>query len=870
MESTTKKVILPTKGICNITPDPICNDDELLDCIGLTYHNDALRPIQRPSYTKMKASAKLMYVHALNSGDKYYIYADGTILSWCQEGGSNDDDFNLVQFDAHMDTIISVASVGNTLIVNTSDDNSDVLTGTYYFLFSNGTYISLGNKIPEPDLMFDLTTTTTNPFGYQGRALISYDDFSLNGIASFSESNISISDTNFQAFCDSVLGSFAKVRKQIAETSGFAFPFFIRYALELYDGTYVMPSAPILIMPSTTDNFSLHPVPGSGAFCRLALRYFKLEYINKSDYTHWKDIVKKIAIFASDEINIYDTSKLENGTVNSNHEHIYTLNAQDIVWKGIKHSFEIVNETTYTQMMRKRNTDDIYNDICSQSVFYHIADIETKTIKKNPTDSNWQRLKIREHVIENLTTQPQLVNAINGDDFYSHCEIYTNNNITTFNRRLNLCGVKRGFFEGFKQFGPCIDLGVEDNAEIIVVIRTNEGNVKVRTTSQHYKFTNYAWFFYPDPRAFEAYINGYKINLKEHTGLNGAYFFGGIPTASGDNADLWGDEKPSSIPYARYETLPNYLLQSEVDNPFTFFASGYVRVGQGTIIGMAGLTTALSQDAYKVSTTLVFTTQGIWALTINEEGQYKAVAPPFSREVCNNPKSITMIDHGVFFTSEKGLMLITDNGISCVSAHLMGKNIDDDIYDEIDPVMFANFRSFLKDCSIAYDYRDSQIIITNSAFSYHWVYNIKSGTFTRFADGSKYKAIVSDYPDTLMQATDGKVYSLINEPDINDDIEPYEATLITRPMKFNESVKLKSLRELKHITDFHENALTRATVELSIFGSNDCRHWQKIESLAGRGFKYFIFRYDFDDLRATDSFCGTIVGYNTKQTNKLR
>lgn len=188
-----------------------------------------------------------------------------------------------------------------------------------------------------------------------------------------------------------------------------------------------------------------------------------------------------------------------------------------------------------------------------------------------------------------------------------------------------------------------------------------------------------------------------------------------------------------------------------------------------------------------------------------------------------------------------------------------------------------DFLAFLKCCRIAYDYRDSQLIITNNTvvngsavYPYHWVYNIKTGTFSRFIDNNTYKAVVSDYPDTLLQDTGGAVHSLINEPNINDDKEHYSATLITRPMKFEQSIKLKSIRELLHIDDFHQQENDRADVELTIFASNDCRTWQKISSLGGRGFKFFIFRYDFTDLLATDSFSGTIIGYDTRNTNKLR
>lgn len=879
MESTTKKVILPTKGICNTTPDPICDDNELLDCVGLTFHDDALRPIQKTvKLHNVALDGELLFVHALNDGvtKNYIIYNQD--LNIYDSDGENIQTIGNIEY-----YIYSIKSVGNTLIANTSE-------GLHYFLWKNEGYDDLGTTIPFPEIEFSLTSVT-EPIERRGEKLSGdYGETIIDKILGNTQESTLLNDSTVT---DMYLGLYAEAKKRVYRKRGFCNPFLLRYAVELYDGTYTLHSNPILMYPAVSRN---HYFSNASGYLKIFLRYCNLQYrFNQQDldYSAWKDIVKNIVVFITDPTDIYDTAG----------DCFPSAMSSEIYWDGIvfdngsyMYKFDVKGapETKEHQALQHTTKKELIDEISSSSVFYKIMSLGIDNLPQQ-----WESTtdKIKKYTLENINTQEIL-----SLDYHSHCSVIPNKkSIETFNRRLNAFNVKRNFFDGFSQFmllnaaraeqagGYTTFTGLGSNLTFYVYIKTDFGNIIVKRSGMSKTiFGKGYWFYYPDTRAFKVVVcnqNGYigEYALKEHSGLNGAFLMNDVPT----EGDILEDaNKTGTIPtptplLSRIETLPNYLLQSEVDNPFTFFASGYVRVGQGTIIGMAGLTTALSQDAYKVSTTLAFTTQGIWALTINDEGQYKAVAPPFSREVCTNPDSITMIDNGVFFASEKGLMLITDDSIKCVSSHLAGKVPDSAVYDEVFDGGYKDFIAFLKGCKIAYDYRDSQLILTNNTvvngsavYSYHWVYNIKTGSFTRFYDGNTYKAIVPDYPDTIMQDTTGRLYSVLNEPNVNGDTRTYNGYVITRPMKFNEAMKLKSIREIKHITDFHKptdpQGNDRASIGLTIYASNDCQNWNAVNSLAGRGFKYFIFRYDFEDLLATDAFCGSIIGYDTRQTNKLR
>ena len=842
MENIKQKIVLPTRGVCNITPDPICEDNEMEDCVGLTFSDDAIRPIQDVAQLQ-SVDGTLLYVHRLNDGQTVnYIATTGTDIRWGDEG--------IVQIGAD---VKGVRSVGNTLIVNT-------VIGMFYLLWNDGGYVNLGNSMSESVLYFQLRHDYDGQGVYQHMQGIHDED-----ILGYDGDNgrFVIEPKNVEAAYNMAGSLYATNKKWVAEHRKFRAPFFVCYAYELYDGTFTMASNPVLMLPCYYRNDFFTYSDGKlycTTYCS-GLQYQRKSVIDEK----WRDIVKNISVFVSSDIEIYDTenkSHLDGWTIygftNSYHEGI--LNS---VYQRNR-----LNTKTYTIFV-ERDPSEIRHDLAHSSQFYKIAEIDPYARLPYGWEDTWLTIDIPyKSTLATLETQPRLENL----DFHSHCS-YIADGMETFNRRLNIFGVQRTFFEGFKSFMPFRGSSTytyEYHYTVDVTIKINGATNHV-ISDMHTRdilFDKLCWFYYPDPRASHVIIKKktgatiLDVDLKEHSGLNGAYYLpederGPFPTIDPDSqpTDTPCYDQDESVTLPAPEYLNNYLLQSDVDNSFVINASGYVRVGQGKIIGLASLTTALSQDAYKVATTIAFTTQGIWALKINDEGVYSSVHPPFSREICSCPKSITMVDNGVFFVSKKGLMQISDNGNGCVTTQMCGRNAPD--YD--------SFIDFIQDCTIAYDYRDSQLWLTNESYGYHWVYNMKSGTLSRKTDGRAYNAIVSDYPDTLLQSA-SDVYTMYGEPNINSDDHIYSGTFTTRPMKFEQAMALKSLRDLKHIKDMNADA----EITLTILASNDCTSWQQLPSLKGRGFKYFKFKYEFENMKAADAFCGTVLYYTTRLTDRIR
>ena len=125
---------------------------------------------------------------------------------------------------------------------------------------------------------------------------------------------------------------------------------------------------------------------------------------------------------------------------------------------------------------------------------------------------------------------------------------------------------------------------------------------------------------------------------------------------SGWDSDIW---KPVIDTSSAGESFPNTLKVSLTDQPTVFPFENTYKIGNSEIIGICSNNMAVGTGQTGVAPLYVFCKDGIYILMVDASGN---MAYPnsrvISREVCNNPHSITPIDNGVLFTTDKGLMII--------------------------------------------------------------------------------------------------------------------------------------------------------------------------------------------------------------------
>jgi len=865
------------KGITNIPSDAVCSDNALEYAEGMIFRDGEHHVIQKPSVfidavtasgghgTISLSDLSLIYVHKYNDMNMYLFLRDveGTKdILWGTKAGTTITIVNNLHQEGSTNSVVfsgevKITSIGKTLIVA---DNSSL----YYFIWKNSDYTAGYTDIPTPDVEFRLVGV--NDAGSKVEAAGTRgSDWLLTSSGHYT----GVNPLHQEKWNNLIIGLHSKNKNDLHHKKRFYGTFSVRVALKMYDGTYSKISNPVIMFNQFLTPCLAHLTAEN--VVEVGMRGQELQYYNKSDFSEWKDLVSEIVVFVSREADIYDTTgdAICEGHDGTHYTFGYSITGN--VKTELYASVGVSPDGDYYKVLENDNTeDDAIKDVVENGVFYKLCSIGVEgTGGWKSVDTN-----ITKNTLETLTSQEQL----GEDDFYGHSR-YIPTFIHSYNSRLNLANVSRSMFAGFSYFLPYDNYHLDGTTvvfdthsyQIYVKIKTDSGERVVKkefTTSQKQGI----WFYYPDPRATHVYIKKdsnwiLDKELKEHPALNGAYYFQGNLT-SGDDEPGTLQTSPSVSVNDAAEMLPNYIITSEVNNPFVFKAAGYYKVGTGKILAMSTITQALSEGQFGQFPLLVFSESGIWTLSVASTGYYTSINP-MSREVSVDPARIIQTDGAVFFVSKKGLMVVDGSKVLCMSEQMKGKKGTSMTASNRD---LGDFSNFLSTAFIAYDYRDSLLWIFDGAGTgsrYCYVYNIKSGTYSMFdfGDGVVIERAVNNYPDYLLQRkSNHHVYSLTSRVNVNADNGTYSPKLKSRPMKLENALALKRIIEARHIMRLSSGA----TLSWAVYASNNMDVWVQLTSLRGKPWKYYRFEYTFSGLKAIDTFSGTVVVTEEVRTNKLR
>lgn len=858
-------------GITNVPGDATCDDNTLEECVGLTYADGEHRVIQRPVQSfSVGDGMTLLYVHTYNNVTRY-IVKDSNDVGYMYDGTYS-------ALLPHHNGKVLVESIGNSLIIATS-------SGLNYLLwdYTQPHYKILGNKVPDIQVVFSLGDFTNN-LEYPSRYIRMdgmVEGYEIMSVAFTRISGNKFVNGKYDDAKTALIGLVASRLRTVKSKYRFAFPFWARSAIRMYDGSHINISNPTLLLPTVTNNADIfvcdeetgeirtgYDTGEEGGFIGgwpytnykpwSAKLYYKVVVPSNVNLSDWADIISGIDIFVSEEAKNFD---MEGDWVIRNAGDTAYVSADTLAdccdpgyaVKMQTKTFNIDDGSTLARYYSPTpfSETDIISKLISNSVFYRLIELDLDDISSGTlVDAS---TKMTRSALENLTTQTQL----EYDDYFSRTNIVPQV-LKSYNNRLHMANVTRDFFAGFTRFSFTHYGAYSDsiNLSFFVYIRSESGERIVNATSYAIPEIADIWFYYPDPRAYKVRIYASagigiqeglvkELSLKEHPYLNGAYYFKRLP---GPNETITTTSSARPATNNTSELLKDQLIVSEVNNPYIFTAKGYTRIG-ANIIGLATQTMALGEQEHGIHPLTVFTEKGISLLRLQNDGTYVR-SDEISREVCNNPRSIIETDGPVYFSSAKGLMVVVGSEVKCVSEQLSGKGSD-------------SFQTYLKTAYVAYDYRDSLLWIFNGQPKC-WVYNIKSGTFAQYEFSTSVDNVVNNYPDNLLQSGT-LAYTLLNRPNINADNGTYQATMTSRPMKLENGLALKSIMRMRNIKDMD------GTLTVTIKASNELAGpWTTLTSLRGRPWKYYKFRYDFSGLKATDRFAGTVIVTQERRTNKLR
>lgn len=858
-----------------------------------------------------KMSGKTVYIGKTTETGAYGFYAYGSNITNHLMGNTKPVPAG--------ETVAHVASIGNTLIVFTD-------ANPYYYLFKGNSYVFLGSTIPGP--MVEVvskpaaTPTWSNPY-------VEVAEGALRTASITTQSNITYADVSrwndakiegdecYAELQETMANAWGAIMQGVAEQRSlgiFAAPFFVRYAVRLYDGSYIYSSTPILcgagksVDWATMELLDAYVTPTDegyeGRYLRVHLNnLFEVHVKGSNSYTNWSDIVKSIDFFAS--------------------EPIYTP-AQEA--KFYHMADRTMPESTYLYSITLEGMDasirdvTIRNAVLSKGQFYKIKSVE---LSGNISEFTGGTMKLEASASvsgDNLYTQDTFP-----DSYRDSIQYLPVAETMNFNGRLLLIGAKevlgRGdmFLNGQMAMSNATAIKYEFRYKIVnpingdvnyVMAHYRNGETQLQPAffdssgTQYYgnesatsaaRCSAYSWLCYPDTRCQEVEVSywtannvryTYRVPMTQHPFLECVYaFFGfGITVQQGVNNS--GPHQGTQISYSSSESRtmvnPNKLVLSEFENPFLFPAENIITF-KDSLIGAATVSVPLSEGQYGEYPLYAFTEGGIRVLVVNAEGTIAAANahPNLSRHVAL-PGMILGMEQAVIFATERGVMRLSGNQVTELSAAMIGPAyvLDDSVMqiistadgwgDILNASENITLNEYMSQAKVAYDSKNYRLVFFRDGKAYQFVYKLDTQTWHKIYTGITGARILNSYPECLVAYTDtaAKVARFSNLPTAamyaNMTANHVYGIIATRPFDLDAPDIRKSINDIRI-----RGRYNRADVQYILLGSFDGINWKRLTSL--RGGSYKVFRLVLlTKLTASERVTWIDVDYETRMTNRLR
>lgn len=858
------------RGISRTPSDRMTSDGGCSESLNVCLDGQETAPVQAPedmtySVYGETRNRHVVYIHKMNSVTWYIGYEEGILTAYGPLDEENfPSEYVFKEFESS-ESVENVISIGNTLIVYTNEK-------PYYFLFKEETYHFLGNEIPTPKIeIVSRPNFSAEPSdGY--RIYPSLDMIVDTGVSLIA----------YEEIAKVVWKRVSTMTAQAREDGNFFAPFFIRYAVKLYDGNYVNCSVPILCGGGVENWISLLTI-GSPAETHIRINEIftvKVKMANM-DISNWSDLISSIDIFASQPI----YAPAFNSAIES-----YDSDTREYVFKG----------------MNDENKDEtILDAVLSKSNFYRIASFSVED------KSDMDKLMAGDYTIrnsndiggENLAAQPELP-----DSYRDSIQRTPLNGVRTYNGRLMLLGCKEALSRGHMFLGgtiakvelewyrdwPVYPLyfrfkldasgeskyvfghygnasGSEDKKRYLPSVVEAKGGLE--GLKSHLQFSNeidysgpfyaavpHAWLCYPDSRCTEVLVYDHlgvavKIPMKPHPFLECSYAFFGFGKSLYTMIDGRWDISDEIETFIEDRTVfvRSKLFQSEFENPFIFPASGIITFPD-KIIDVATTSVPLSQGQFGQFPLYVFTEGGIRVLSVGETGEFlsNSAQPNLSRHIAL-PGTIHSIEQAVVFTTERGVMLLSGGVVSELSANMNGTPyvIDDDLQSRLASSEWGSlldsvsdkgtFMAFMRKSKVAYDSNGSRLLFFSEGKTYAYIYVIPTQTWHKMDFQESEITILNSYPDCLISSGYGvkaKIWDfsskLADSDYLSDSDNPMRGIVVTRPFDLEAPDVRKVIKDIRVRGRFN-----KGDVKYILLGSFDGISWKRLTSLRGGSYKLF-------------------------------
>lgn len=623
------------------------------------------------------------------------------------------------------------------------------------------------------------------------------------------------------------------------------YPVLVRYAVRLFDESYVMHSSPLLVgepnfirMAVSKTKFDFDSLSVEGFTYKLIAnpRTIGVKY-DLSGLSGWKDVASSVDIFVSRP---------------------FVINDLDSTIKTVT----VLDKNNMMVDLPFKSESELLEEIGEISNFYLV-----KSIPIGDISNGFENIFAEGKAFKNLEQQ-----EVATDDDFTRSRI--TGNLYTYNGKLHVGNIREKLAKPY----PLGMFAVSDINEFTVNtevhVKTESGMKIVHGASTAYGAMVSPYLSYPDSRAVKMIIYNDKyydeIPLKPHPFLNIAYSLKGLYPYS--ITDKYGTYTP--LPEDSVSVTPNKLKVSNVSNPFYFPAKQTYTVSSRNIVAMATATTALSTGQFGQFPLYVFTGEGVFALSVGTGDIAYANSFSVTRDVCNNPDSIVSTDDAIVFSTDSGLKVLSGSTVRDISSDMEGylpTAVDSSpIIKKIagvggfsDKLSSTEFIYYLEEAKVGYNYEDKEVIVANRNYPYSYVFNMQSGSWYKIS--ASIDRFLNSYPECLAVFNDHGVYNMHNGHRTVNKI-----LLLTRPIKFGtlthkrivQSAIRGVIRPSESLVYFRGETVKFRDQEILAFskcgfyvlGSNDAEHFillsgrEKIEDVRDlitkmnktKAFKYFM------------------------------
>lgn len=671
----------------------------------------------------------------------------------------------------------SITSIGNTLVISTDE-------GPVYARYKDGEYGLLVGNVPVPHIEFRVDLDDSHAYTYS-RTVTAWQktvsgSASLNIVEQFGSSvwntvtnlypgSMTDQQKEYKAEIDGIISEcWGKVEEAADNHLGsklFTYPRLARYAVRLYDGSYVNVSAPVYLGAGFREAVTMkggHTTQSSWVNATLQTVYSAVAQLKGWNPGEWRDLIESIDLFLSPAIpfpaiNTRAVGIGQDGTI------IFDGEQADRTGKAWEEN--LLSATTFYKIA-SFGMDDL-SDI-QAAAGYNL--LEDPTLGRDENLVAQERLDVdstREYNPGKVITYNQRIVSYGGSEVlssgYGYAFAPSAGDYTGFLKTAQRSGCS------FRVRYFCRDSVTGETKTVMG--RTHDGSLdipcyEIDWSDQGGVATKvalpYGVLFFPDPTCFKAEFkidgDGYFVcAMKPHPLLNCSYGILGADTPL-EPLGPW----PEEIVQTEDRTIAvSGIMVSEFKNPFIYPVKGRVEF-KDDIVGIGYVTKPLSEGQAAGFDLYVFTDGGIYYA-----GLYRDGVPASCHLLSNDvalPGSVSIIDQAVVFITASGVKLLTATDIADLSPYMNGAPFfppsdlryilnESEWVDLVATVENdSTFMDFMAGAQCAYDYKGKRLIFFKDGYEFQWVYRFESKSWHKLlsGDASAYYILLAARPDCLV------------------------------------------------------------------------------------------------------------------------